>query len=63
MSPDSVAEDAAQVPTRRDARRNRSRLLEEARRLFAERGVDASLEELASRAAVGIGTLYRHFPT
>jgi AcrR family transcriptional regulator len=48
---------------RRDAQRNRERLVAAARAVFAERGVDASLEEIARRAGVGIGTLYRHFPT
>jgi AcrR family transcriptional regulator len=48
---------------RRDARRNHERLLVEARRLFAERGIDAPLDELATRAGVGAGTVYRHFPT
>jgi AcrR family transcriptional regulator len=48
---------------RRDARRNHERLLVEARRLFAERGIDAPLDELATRAELGAGTLYRHFPT
>lgn len=48
---------------RRDARRNRERLIAEAKRLFAERGIDAPLDELASRAEVGAGTLYRHFPS
>ncbi|GGI46237.1 AcrR family transcriptional regulator [Agromyces flavus] len=48
---------------RRDARRNHERLLVEARRLFAERGIDAPLDELANRAGVGAGTVYRHFPT
>ena len=48
---------------RADARRNRDKLVEIAATLFAERGVDASLEEVARRAGVGIGTLYRHFPT
>jgi AcrR family transcriptional regulator len=48
---------------RADARRNRDRLLAEAAGLFAERGVNAALEEIARRAGVGIGTLYRHFPT
>ena len=47
---------------RRDALRNRERLLAAARAAFAEDGVDASLEEVARRAGVGIGTLYRHFP-
>jgi AcrR family transcriptional regulator len=51
------------APQRADARRNRARLLETAHALFAERGTDASLEEVARRAGVAIGTLYRHFPT
>lgn len=50
-------------PLRADARRNHERLLAEAHTAFAEFGVDASLEEIARRAGVGIGTLYRHFPT
>ena len=48
---------------RADARRNRDKLLEVAAAVFAEDGIDASLEEIARRAGVGIGTLYRHFPT
>lgn len=47
---------------RADARRNYERLLAEARSSFAEHGTDASLEDVARRAGVGIGTLYRHFP-
>jgi AcrR family transcriptional regulator len=47
--------------SRRDARRNHERLLVEARVLFAERGIDAPLDELAARAGVGPGTVYRHF--
>jgi AcrR family transcriptional regulator len=47
---------------RADARRNHDRLLSEARTTFAEYGADASLEDVARRAGVGIGTLYRHFP-
>jgi AcrR family transcriptional regulator len=60
-----MAIDAAAPPTtmRADARRNYERLLETARAAFAERGPDASLDEIAKRAGVGIGTLYRHFPT
>lgn len=46
-----------------DARRNRERLLEVAGRAFSEAGTDASLEAIAKDAGVGIGTLYRHFPT
>jgi AcrR family transcriptional regulator len=49
---------------RADARRNYERLLSAAVAAFAEHGADtASLEEIARRAGVGIGTLYRHFPT
>src|SRR6202795_799939 len=48
---------------RSHARRNHEVLVVTAREVFAERGVDASLEEIARRAGVGIGTLYRHFPT
>ena len=48
---------------RADARRNREKLLAAAVAAFAERGTDASLDAIARRAGVGIGTLYRHFPT
>lgn len=47
---------------RADAARNRQRLLETAKAVFAKKGADASLEEIARAAHVGIGTLYRHFP-
>jgi AcrR family transcriptional regulator len=48
---------------RADAQRNRDRLVEVARTVFGEQGYDASLDEVAKRAGVGAGTLYRHFPT
>ena len=48
---------------RADARRNREKLLLAAVELFAEAGEDVSLEAIADRAGVGIGTLYRNFPT
>jgi AcrR family transcriptional regulator len=47
---------------RADAQRNRERLLEAAKAAFAESGPDVSLDEIARRTGVGIGTLYRHFP-
>jgi AcrR family transcriptional regulator len=50
-------------PQRADAQRNRATLIAAARGLFTERGSDASLEEIARRAGVGVGTLYRHFPS
>lgn len=48
---------------RADAVRNRERLVQTAKAAFAEAGPDVGLEEVARRAGVGIGTLYRHFPT
>src|SRR5579862_2898275 len=48
---------------RADAVRNRERVLEAAKAVFSAGGPDASLEGVARRAGVGIGTLYRHFPT
>jgi AcrR family transcriptional regulator len=60
---------ATEMPTpaeramRADARRNDERLLTAASAAFAEQGIDVPLEEIARRAGVGIGTLYRHFPT
>jgi AcrR family transcriptional regulator len=48
---------------RSHARRNHELLVVAAREVFAERGVEASLEEIARRAGVGVGTLYRHFAT
>jgi AcrR family transcriptional regulator len=50
-------------PLRADARRNRERLLEEAVRAFSQDGPEVTLDSIARAAAVGIGTLYRHFPT
>jgi AcrR family transcriptional regulator len=47
---------------RADARQNRARLISAATAAFAEKGADAPLEDIARRAGVGIGTLYRHFP-
>ncbi|MEV5611324.1 helix-turn-helix domain-containing protein [Streptomyces sp. NPDC052225] len=50
-------------PKRADARRNYERLVHEAGLAFAEKGAQASLDDIAKRAGVGSGTLYRHFPT
>jgi AcrR family transcriptional regulator len=48
---------------RRDAQRNRDRILAATRAAFQERGLDVGVDEIARRAGVGMGTLYRHFPT
>src|SRR3954467_11259805 len=50
-------------PLRADAARNRARVLDAARTAFAEHGLDVGVEEIARRAGVGKGTLYRRFPT
>lgn len=50
-------------PMRADAKRNYEKLISAAREAFAERGSEASLDDIAKRAGVGPGTLYRHFPT
>jgi AcrR family transcriptional regulator len=54
--------DADVRPLRRDAERNRQRILTAAAEVFTERGLDASLDEVARAAGVGIGTVYRRFP-
>ncbi|GHH91469.1 TetR/AcrR family transcriptional regulator [Streptomyces capillispiralis] len=54
---------ASRRPHRKDAARNYDALLAAARAAFAEHGSEASLEDVARRAGVGIGTLYRNFPT
>ncbi|MEV2240187.1 TetR family transcriptional regulator [Micromonospora sp. NPDC049891] len=53
----------ASRPLRADALRNRQRLLEAAVRAFSQAGAEVTLEQIARDAGVGIGTLYRHFPT
>jgi len=50
-------------PLRADARRNRERILQSARAAFAESGADAQIDDVARHAGVGVGTVYRHFPT
>jgi len=57
------AETASARPLRADAQRNRDKILDAARAAFRERGASCSLDEIAKRAGVGAGTLYRHFPT
>ncbi|MGD0706270.1 MAG: TetR family transcriptional regulator [Trebonia sp.] len=61
-TPDQVPQRPADQQ-RADARQNHVRLITAATQAFAEKGADAPLEDIARRAGVGIGTLYRHFPT
>jgi AcrR family transcriptional regulator len=62
-TPTTPATAAGTPPLRADARRNRERLIAAATTAFSEHGADAPLEDIARQAGVGIGTLYRHFPT
>ena len=59
MTPETEVPDR---PLRADAERNRTKILEAAARVFAERGLDATLDEVADAAGVGVGTVYRRFP-
>jgi AcrR family transcriptional regulator len=58
----AAAQKIARKP-RADAQRNRERILEVAKQVFTRRGAEASMDEIAKRAKIGPGTLYRHFPT
>ena len=58
----STSPPASERPLRRDAERNRLRILQAAREVFADRGLDASLDQIAAHAGVGVGTVYRRFP-
>src|SRR5262245_58858444 len=60
--PEPMAE-VVEKPLRADARRNREKVLAAARKVFSEQGVDAQMDDVARRADVGVGTVYRHFPT
>jgi AcrR family transcriptional regulator len=59
---DPPADGAAERPLRRDAERNRQRILHAAARVFTQRGLDATLDDVAREAGVGVGTVYRRFP-
>jgi AcrR family transcriptional regulator len=54
---------AAPRPQRADAQRNRARILEAAENVFAVEGIEVPVDLIAEKAGVGVGTLYRHFPT
>jgi AcrR family transcriptional regulator len=62
-STDSLVQPLSHRPKRADARRNYDKLIAAGREAFTEDGRGASLEDIARRAGVGIGTLYRHFPS
>jgi AcrR family transcriptional regulator len=61
--PSSEARIAVDTAMRADARRNRAAVIAAAKKLFADRGLDAQMPEVAKAAKVGVGTVYRHFPT
>ncbi|MCW2622002.1 MAG: TetR family transcriptional regulator [Frankiales bacterium] len=58
----TTAGQAPERPLRADAERNRQRILEVAQEVFAEQGLDAGFDEIARRAGLGVGTVYRRFP-
>jgi AcrR family transcriptional regulator len=55
--------EVVEKPLRADARRNRAKVIAAARAVFGDQGVDAQMDDVARRADVGVGTVYRHFPT
>ena len=59
----TTSSDQTERPLRSDARRNRERILSGARAVFAEYGSEAQMDDVARRAGVGVGTVYRHYPT
>lgn len=59
----STVSEETERQLRADARRNRERILASARAAFAESGADAQIDDVARHAGVGVGTVYRHFPT
>ncbi|MEV4422239.1 helix-turn-helix domain-containing protein [Patulibacter sp. NPDC049589] len=59
---ETTADPSAARPLRRDAERNRRRILDAAAEVFADHGLGASLDEIAQHAEVGVGTVYRRFP-
>ena len=59
---DARAECRGERPLRRDAERNRQRILHAAAEVFTQRGLDATLDDVAREAGVGVGTVYRRFP-
>lgn len=61
--PEPPAEVSVDRALRADARRNREAVLVAAKKLFADQGLDAQMPDLAKAAKVGVGTVYRHFPT
>jgi AcrR family transcriptional regulator len=60
---ETLSDTDTERPLRADARRNRERILESARAVFAQYGADAQMDDVARQAGVGVGTVYRHFPT
>jgi AcrR family transcriptional regulator len=59
---DIPAHTSGERPLRRDAERNRQRILQAAAEVFTQRGLDATLDDVARQAGVGVGTVYRRFP-
>lgn len=63
VQPNNLCFSDSEKPMRADAKQNREQILQAAHRVFAEKGLAAPVSEIAHEAGIGIGTLYRHFPT
>ena len=61
--PEPIAPEHRGAVLRADARRNREAVIAAAKKLFADQGLDAQMPDVAKAAKVGVGTVYRHFPT
>src|SRR5436305_12914555 len=62
LTPMSTTDETAVRQLRADARRNRERILQAAKDVFAEQGADAQMDDVAQKAGAGVGTVYRHSP-
>jgi AcrR family transcriptional regulator len=62
MATEETSTVEGEKPLRRDAARNRELILQTAAAVFAEQGLDAGYDEIARRAGIGVGTVYRRFP-
>jgi AcrR family transcriptional regulator len=63
VQPNNSCFSDSEKPLRADAKENREQILQTAHKIFAEKGLSASISEIARQAGIGIGTVYRHFPT
>jgi AcrR family transcriptional regulator len=63
VQPNNSGFSDSEKPMRADAKQNRAQILQAAHKIFAEKGLSAPISEIAHQAGIGVGTIYRHFPT